>query len=280
MKTLHPARQRLMQILCQPGESVNLAEACACIAWEDRGYGDPDAVLSQLERLSDGLRPRLVGQDCAEDRLLVLQQYLFKELHFKGNTWDYSAPENSYIDAVLEQRSGMPIMLSIIYMDISWRLGLPVSGVALPGHFIVRYADTEKHYYIDPFNQGQQWSEADCVRQLRLFYGNAAPAMLHNALQPASRRSILVRVLRNLKYTYLKRNENSKALAAIDRVLLTASSDPSDVRDRGLLHAHMGRPDAALHDLERYVHLEPNASDRVVIQRYASILIEKIGRQN
>ncbi len=280
MITLHPARQRLVEILQQPGDQIDLAAACACIAWEDRGIVDTDSVLGQLQRLSDGLRPRLIGQCSAENRLRTVHSYLFDELRFKGNTWDYSAPENSYIDVVLEQRSGLPILLSIIYLDIGWRLGLPVHGLALPGHFLVCYDDLEQQFFIDPFNRGQLWSQTDCMKQIRQFYGNAAPAMLHNMLKPATRRSILARVLRNLKYTYVKRNNYIQALSAMDRVLLTASSEPGDVRDRGLLRAHMGRSVAALNDLERYARLAPEASDLAAIRAYAHTLVEQIGHQN
>lgn len=280
MTTLHPARQRLMRILQQRGDQIDLADACACIAWEDRGVVDPNSVLSQLQRLSDGLRPRLIGQSSAEARLTAMHSYLFEELRFRGNTWDYSAPENSYIDVVLEQRAGLPILLSIIYLDIGWRLGLPLHGLALPGHFLVRYDDNDQQFFIDPFNKGQLWSEADCLKQLRQFYGNAAPAMLATILKPPTRSSILVRVLRNLQYTYVKRNNYTKALSAIDRVLLTSNREPGDVRDRGLLLAHIGQSLAALNDLERYARLAPEASDLAIIRRYAHMLMEQVGRHS
>ena len=162
MSETSPARRRLRALLRQPEATLNLAEAAQCLAWEDEGSRTPASVLRRLDILAEEVRQRLGS--LAEPRAMidVLNAYLFDELHFRGNTWDYTAPTNSYLDRVLAMRAGLPITLSIVYMELGWRVGIPLAGLALPGHFLVQCTAPGSALLIDPFGGGRFWSFAEC----------------------------------------------------------------------------------------------------------------------
>ena len=225
------------------------------------------------------MRPHIIDPFYAPGAISAINQVLFDELGFQGNTWAYGDPRNSYLDDVLALRTGIPIALSIVYLEIGWRLGLPLQGVALPGHFIVRYDIPERPVFIDPFNRGRRWSEEECLAQARLFYGSVTPEMLERMLQPPSRRDILTRLLRNLKNSYVERNDDQHALAAVERIMML-DDDPVEHRDRGLLYARMGQIGAAISDLDDYARLEPQAADLHTVKRQARALAERLGRRN
>lgn len=274
------ARQRFYTLTRCSEEELPLAEVALCIAWEDQGFGDPAAALQQLDAIAGEVRLRIEDLTEPYEVIAALNDYLFHELGFRGNSWDYYNPTNSFLDRVLETRIGLPITLSVIYMEIGWRLGLPMSGVALPGHFITRYASPTTEIFIDPFNQGHVWSRHECERQVLSAYGSATPTMLQQIMEPPSKRDILIRMLRNLKNTYLTGEDFSRALAATERILLLDPNTPQDLRDRGLLRARLNQVYAALEDLERYAHLAPNALDIPELQQYAGVLAAQLAAGN
>lgn len=261
MSPRSPARERFRALVNVPDPVLPLAEAAACIAWEDQGVGAPDAVLRRLDTLATGLQPRLAGLHDHHQVVAVMIAYLCDELGFRGNTDDYHDPANSYLDRVLERYTGLPITLSVVYMEVGWRLGLPFAGVALPGHFIIRYGAPDGDIYIDPFNGGRLWSYADCEQQITTAYGNSTPELIQHVMDPPTKRSILLRMLRNLKHTYLTREDIPRALATVERCVMLDHTDPHEIRDRGLLRLRLGQAHAALEDLERYTRLAPAAPD-------------------
>jgi regulator of sirC expression with transglutaminase-like and TPR domain len=280
----HPARKRLQTLLASPdSERLNLAEAALCIAWEDRGEGDPESALFRLDVIAAGARSRLPSAAHPPTILAALNSYLFDDLGFRGNTWNYSDPQNSYLDQVLESRVGLPITLSLIYLEVGWRLQLPLAGVALPGHFIVRYvnaSDIESSVFIDPFHRGRRWSYSECEEQVRRFYGTVTPDIIRSALAPPDPRDVLSRMLRNLKGVYIDRNDLARALAAVERILLIEGELPLELRDRGLIRSRLGMYNLALEDLDTYARLMPEARDLDVIRRHALGVAEKLGRRS
>lgn len=280
MSYTHPARQRFLAVLRRRTPELNLAEAALCIAWEDRGSGDPDASLREIDLIAASAQVRLAGEAHTPTIISLLNSYLFEDLGFRGNTWHQNDPANSYIDHVLQTRAGLPITLAVVYLEVGWRIGLPVQGLALPGHFIVHYAAPEQSFFIDPFNRGRLWSYDECESQVRSFYGNAAPEIMRQLLAAPSRQAILARMLRNLKNAYLERDDFRRSLAAVDRIMLVIGEDAQELRDRGLLRARLNQWGAALSDLERYTRLAPSASDLDLVRQQARILAEYIGRNN
>ncbi len=275
-----PARRRFRAIARLPDDQINLAEAALCIAWEDQGDGDPMASLRIIDAMAAAARERITGRRGARATVAALNQYLFEELGFRGNHWNYSDPSNSFLDQVIARRTGLPILLSVLYLEIGWRLQLPVAGLALPGHFLVRYVDSrEGDLYIDPFNRGRLWSYAECERQITSFAGTVNPALIRQIMAPPSPRSILTRILRNLKSAYIQHEQFERALATVDRILIL-SFDAGELRDRGLLRARVGQWSGALSDLERYAHLAPQASDLEAIRHQAQTLADALAQYN
>ncbi|MCS6937781.1 MAG: transglutaminase-like domain-containing protein [Roseiflexus sp.] len=275
-----PARRRFRAIARLPDDQINLAEAALCIAWEDQGNGDPLASLRAIDALAAAAGERVAGRRGSCAIVATLNAYLFEELGFRGNHWNYSDPANSFLDQVIVRRVGLPILLSVLYLEIGWRLRLPVVGLALPGHFLVRYIDSQEgDLYIDPFNRGRLWSYAECERQIASFAGTVNPALIRQIMAPPSPRSILIRILRNLKSAYIQREQFERALAAVERILILAF-DAGELRDRGLLRARIGQWSGALADLERYAHLAPQASDLEAIRHQVRALADALAQHN
>jgi regulator of sirC expression with transglutaminase-like and TPR domain len=276
----HPARRRFRAQLARPNDNLNLADAALCVAWEDRGHGDPDATLFKLDLIAAGAGERIGDSTHPPTIVAALGGYLFEDMGFRGNNWNYTDPQNSYVDHVIEARVGLPITLSLIYLEVGWRLGLPLVGVALPGHFIVRYLTSQGSIFIDPFQRGRIWSYHECEAQVRRHYGRANEELMRLILEPPSRRAILARMIRNLKAAYAERGEFEQAYAAVERIILIEGENAAEIRDRGLLHARLNRLHRALDDLDTYAQREPNATDLDLIRQHAETISTLIGPGN
>lgn len=275
------ARRRFQALLRLPESQLDLAEAALCIAWEDQGAGDPRAALRQLDRIAEAARPRIRSLIQPPNIVGALNGYLFDELGFRGNTWSYGDPENSFLDHVLDVRAGLPIALALIYIEVGRRLGLPIVGLALPGHFLVRYVAPEiGDLFIDPFNGGRLWTRAECETQVAGLYGSATPQLIEQIMAPPSKRDILARMLRNLKNTYVERSDIARALATVERIILVEPGNSPELRDRGLLRARLGQLHGALEDLDRYARLAPHAADLAQIRQHARDLAERLAQGN
>jgi len=275
-----PARRRFRRLIRQPETHLDLAEAALCIAWEDQGQAQLDVSLQQLDFFAQTARERLLNMTVPSAVIATLNDYLFDELQFRGNTWNYTDPSNSYLDHVLATRTGLPIMLSLVYLEIGWRLGLPLVGLALPGHFLVRYPVPEGDIVVDPFNRGRLWSLADCEQQVATVYNNVSPALMERAMAPPTKHAILARILHNLKSSYVERQDWARALAAVDRLLLLDRTNAAEFRDRGLLRARLGQLHAALLDLDYYVRHSSNPADIPALRQQARAIGEHLAARN
>lgn len=276
-----PARRRFANLIKRPDPLVPLAEAALAVAWEDQGGPEPQVYLARLDAMARVAAPRVAAAKAGE-RGRALSAYLFGELGFHGDPSCYSNPDpaNSYLDQVIDRRTGLPIMLALVYLEVGWRLGLSVAGVALPGHFIVRLTEQGSDQLIDPFRGGALWSEADCERQIAGYYGEAGPELMAMLMAPPGRGAILARILRNLKQAHLAHGDTLRALATVERLLMLDASDPGELRDRGLLRLRAGRLHAALEDLERYARQNPAASDLAEIKSIARGMVERVLGRN
>lgn len=181
------------------GEDFNVEEAAWLLARTAYPDINVEAYQALLDSFAAELRERL--QNCRRTQQLgVISDYLFTELEFKGNERDYHDPENSYLNRVLDRRTGNPINLCLFYILIARRLGLPVAGIGMPGHFLCRYQSTAEEIYIDPFNRGRQLTKADCVHLL--VRGNYD--LNDEYLAPVSSRRMLLRICRNLHQIYVQ----------------------------------------------------------------------------
>jgi regulator of sirC expression with transglutaminase-like and TPR domain len=222
---------------------------------------DPSASLRQLDDMGAAARDRLAASGClddvrtAETAVDVLNAYLFDEQGFTGNRDRYDDPSNSFLNEVLERRTGIPITLALVYMEVARRAGIDIDGVNFPGHFLMRCAPM----ILDPFHRGARLSEHDCRRLLERHVGEEAafdPALL----APASKAQMLTRMLLNLKRIYVRLHSFPQARNVTELLLAVDPPGLAELRDRGLLAYHMNDFPAALHDLQQYLHFSSGSS--------------------
>ena len=248
-------RQQLAALAALDDAQIDLARGALLIAAEGRPGVDIERSLERLDALADALRP---GFDAQSDAAAAarLCDFLFREHGFAGNPDDYYDPHHSFLDQVLERRSGLPITLSIVWIEVARRLGVDARGVGFPGHFLVR-AGTDPGLIVDPFH-GHVATHDHCQGLLRAALGQQA-SLRPEHLAIAGPRQILVRILSNLKQLYSERGEWEAALACVDRILLLVPNALLELRDRGLLYARLECYRAALTDLERFAELAGGA---------------------
>jgi len=241
-----------------PDHEVDLFGAAMVIARLRGEARDPNEVARELDLIADDvLRHAGPGAD-ADELAHAIDHELFAVRGFHGNSEEYHAPENSYLDLVVERRTGIPITLSLVYMEIAQRVGLRCDGVGYPGHFIVRCGDPEQPIYVDPFNQGVRLDREELLARLRgMNLGGVRP---ETYLTAVTRRQILQRILNNLHAIFRSRRELDLWLAVVDLHLVLEPWNAQLVGERGMLYYRLGRPTQALADLERYVMAsEPRA---------------------
>jgi regulator of sirC expression with transglutaminase-like and TPR domain len=260
-------RRHFASLVRQTQGDFRLAEGALLIAQEEYPNLDIAAYLHRLDTMATAVKHQL-GLELDPRRIVTtLNAYLFDTQGFYGNQEDYYDPRNSFLNDVLDRKTGIPITLSVLYLELGRQVGLPIVGVGLPGHFIVQYAAQPGQFWIDPFHRGQVLSREDCMARLQDIYGQTLA--WHEAhLQPVSDHDILRRILHNLKAIYLRQSDHSRALSVVERLLLLTPGMPTEVRDRGLLHSQLGHLEAALNDLQHYLQLAPDAPDAAVITQY------------
>lgn len=259
------ARRRFASLVAQPAASIELAHAALLIAAEEKPGLDVEHYRALLYELGMEARERIAARDDAAQAVGAFNKYIFEELGFAGNQSDYYDPRNSLLSDVLDKRTGIPISLSVVYMEIGRRAGLHVEGIGLPGHFIVRVEDARgESALVDPFN-GRIVDREDCQERLDTIYGGQAP-LTDAHLQPVSTREILARLLRNLKGVYAGAGLHRRALSIIERILLVAPHAVEERRDRSALLAQLGRYSEAIVDAQSYLK---SASDPPDAERVA-----------
>ena len=247
------ARAELVALVGAYGDNIPLDQAFAWLCAEERGTADIDALMARLDEIADGL---FLPEDIdIFEAVARLNHYLFSELGFTGDEDDYDSPENSMLDTLLEQRKGLPISLSLLYIEIARRKSLLMHGVGFPTHFIVSPANATPSFYVDPFNGGRVLR----TDQMKPWFDRIAKQSdgrlppLSWWLKPTNPRQILVRVNNNLKASFMRRNNLPGALRCVER-LLVLTPDALDVRrDRGLLRLELGLEEEGAKDLDAYL---------------------------
>ena len=260
-----PQLERFAEIVSS--EQFDLAEASLLLAQDAYPGMDVGGYLGRLDDIAGAIRRRLAGDAFAEQKVLALNYYLFNELRYCGNIDDYYDPRNSYLNEVMERRTGIPITLSIVYLEIGRRIGLNLKGVSFPGHFLVKLSVKRGELVLDPFIGGEAQSEADLRQRLAqvLPAGQAERAKLEQYLEPATPRQIIARVLRNLKNIYTQTRKLEAALAVMHRMLLVVPESAEELRDRGMLYQQLECFRPALSDLQNYLRRRPAAPDATEI---------------
>ncbi|HJM88716.1 MAG TPA: transglutaminase-like domain-containing protein [Dehalococcoidia bacterium] len=244
-----------------PADDVPLARAALLIARAENPTVDIDAYEQRLDDLSTALRERLSTKTDPTTRGSAAANFLFRELGFAGNETEYDDPRNLLFDEVLERRTGVPVTLAILYVEVCQRAGLAASAVGLPGHVVTRNDELDDDpRYIDVFNGGQALSAEDCERLVQETYGRQVKFGDY-FLTSITPRQVLQRLLHNLKARALQSADDERAGRAMDLLLAMCPWDLDEVRDRGMLHERLGDYPAALADLEQYVRFRASARD-------------------
>ncbi len=273
---------------------VALAPAVLVIARLEYPSLTPARSLEQLDVMGAAAAARLSGlgtNTTGRARIEALNQYLYGELGFCGNDEHYNDTRNSFLNEVLERRTGIPISLAIVYIEVARRAGVLVDGINFPGHFLLRHRGPDDELsadrlVLDPFNRGVPLSESDCRDLLRQHVGDTM-VFEEKLLAPATTRQILARMLMNLKRIYVRNRSFPQALAVTELLLALEPGSVTELRDRGLLAYHLGDLSRALTDLKRYVGLSSDAqgapeahADRQQILEHVKTLRRRVAELN
>ena len=271
--------RELKELLSASGGESELDLAALQLASIEFPQLDPTPFVEILDSYARELQATLPASASGEEYLLAANQLLFQQEGFHGNAEDYYHPHNSCLNAVIASRAGIPITLSLIYMEVARRLDRPVTGIGLPGHFLVRYDDGEFSTYVDPFHEGRILSVEEC-RKLALQVARVDIFAVPSALEPVSKRQILLRMLNNLRNAYYRREEIDKAIQIHDLLIEAIPESAVDYRQRAALLMQQRRYKAALLDFATYLHLSPQAPDREKVEQQIEELRQYIQTLN
>ena len=260
------ARGRFAAEVLQPDERINLARAALLVGEEEEPRRfNLERCLARLDEMGEEASGRV--RSAEGPAVEALNRYLFEEQGFNGNEGDYYDPRNSMLHQVLARRTGIPITLSIIYIEVGRRAGLRVEGVGLPGHFLVRASEGEgEGLLVDPFNR-KLTDREECQKRLDVIYDGQL-ALREEHLHAVGVRIILARALGNLKAVYIQAQLFRRALSAVERILLLAPDDLDERRDRGMLLAQLDRFTEAIAETQSYLNLSPEASDAEAVREH------------
>jgi len=256
---LDPSLAEFAAEIRRPEPEIDLSRAALLIARAEYPDLDLRRYLLQLQELADGASSEEWAGSPLK-RLHRLRRFLFEEQRFRGNDAEYYDPQNSFLNDVLDRRLGIPITLSLVFMEVGRRLALPVEGIGLPGHFIVGFEAGEERILLDPFNGGAILTPEGCQAVVSRVIGRPVTLEPGHFL-PVTKRQLLSRMLTNLKAAYFKREDWEKALRILDRLLVLDPDAPGEERDRGLVFAKLGKFRAAIALWERYLRREPEGPD-------------------
>jgi regulator of sirC expression with transglutaminase-like and TPR domain len=218
--SLSPAQQKFWYVSRIPDSELTttqLVEAALAICWEEYPHIDLSSCRDALDGMATELQQRLQGVTYPLKIISEINRYLFDEQNFNANENNYYDPRNSFLTDVITRRLGIPISLSIVYMAIGDRIGFPLEGVSLPGHFIIRPQRSDIEVFIDPFAKGEILFKQDCASKLVQIYG-AQTELKPEYLETVGVRRVLERMLMNLKLIYLNQKKFHKALSTVENL--------------------------------------------------------------
>ncbi|NEP45119.1 MAG: tetratricopeptide repeat protein [Okeania sp. SIO2H7] len=269
------ARQLFYREINLPEEQINLDKAALYLAREEYPELDAEEYLNALDVMAAEIKERLPKENYPLRIIKSINNYLYQDLGFKGNTKDYYDPRNSFLNQVIQRRTGIPITLALVYLEVAKRIEFPMVGIGMPGHFLIRPNFEDSDIYVDAFNEGEILFPQDCAERLAQIYGQPV-AMRPEFLEPVGPKQFLARMLTNLKVIYVNRGEELKALAAVERILLLFPEAVVERRDRGVLYYQLGRWTEARQDLESYLMEIPDAGDAGLIRGLLTRISEGI----
>jgi regulator of sirC expression with transglutaminase-like and TPR domain len=258
-------------------ERVDLGRAALEIARDDYPDLDVSGYLRRIDQLAAHVGERLGNEKTVYHSIAALNSVIFQERGFRGNRDNYYDPKNSFLNEVIERRMGIPISLSVLYMEVAQRIGLPLQGVSFPGHFLVKYCDDREKIVIDPFNAGEIKSKESLGKLLENLYGGNV-TLVDDFLEAVTKKQIIRRMLNNLKMIYLREKSLLKGLAVLQRLVILDPASAEDIRDRGAVYLKLECFQYALADFESYLRLVPNAKDADAVKEEIVGLSKQVQR--
>ena len=253
--------ERFRDAVAGPPDEVPLGRAALLIAQGEYPDLDVERYESRIEEIAATLRERLPPSADPQAQLRTANELLFSELGFHGDDEGYEDLQNLWLNDVLDRRTGIPVTLAILHVEVCQRAGIDVRPVGLPGHVVTRLEGHDgDHLFVDVFRGGRILTAEQCKELVRQTYGPRTEFrdFFLSAITP---RFTLRRLLNNVKVTALRNGGEEQAARAIDLLLAMYPWDLDELRDRGMLHERLGEYTSALADLEQYVRHRAGARD-------------------
>lgn len=251
-----PDRAAFEKLLTQADENINLAQAALMVARLEYPALDINNYLTKIQDMALEIHHRLPDTANAAEILKLLNHVLFIEKGYEGNTSAYYDPRNSFLNDVIERKLGIPISLSILYMEVGHALGLPLAGVSFPGHFLVKLEISDGAIVLDPYFGGISLNEEDIEERLLEYYGpGVTKSHLHGVLATCSNKEIILRMLRNLRNLYMQTEDYEKALSLAD-IMVGLDDDQADaLKARAAIYDQLECHTPALADYSAYLKI-------------------------
>ena len=260
--------------------SIDIAAAALAIARSEYPLLDVSYYEHRLEALAQRVHSRIRNNPTARETITLLNRVLFDEEGLRGNRDDYYDPRNSFLNDVLDRKLGIPITLSVVYMDVARRVGFPLAGTGMPGHFLLKHYDVMSgEILIDAFNRGRIVGSFDCQERLDEIYSGQVE-LKPEFLQAVSHREILTRVLNNLRQIYFTQRNFPKGLMVLDLLLAIPPQSPELLRERGLVRLKLDQFLGAARDFGSYLQACPNAEDADDVRETLDMLRQLLARLN
>ena len=259
----------------RPEEKIDLGRAALTIALNEYPNLDSAAYLARLDQLAVEVVQRCDASSDVLRSIAALNYVLFNEHGFCGNANDYYDPKNSFLNEVIERKTGIPITLSVLYMEVAQRIGVALDGVGFPGHFLVKCISDGAEIVIDPFDRGEIRSPEELGLMLERLYGRGI-GLRSEFLKAVSKTDILKRMLGNLKAIHLKVNDLVKLLAVLDRLIILEPASAETIRDRGSVYLRLECYAQARTDFETYLRLAPQANDAAAVRDQLITLAKQV----
>ena len=270
-------RQEFARLIARPEEDLDLGRAALLVAGEEYPALDVEEHIRVLDGFAGAVRERAPEDMPAVERALQVGRYLFGELGFRGNSSDYYNPDNSYFNRVLDTRTGIPITLSLLFLEVARRIGIRCRGVGMPGHFLVGLEGED--VYFDPFNGGPALTPDDCRRLAEGLFGDRL-TWSDAYLTPCTKYEFLFRMLNNLKVVYERTDAPGKAAGVVQRMILV-NPDASSLRlDLAALQYQMQQYRAAIASLEAYLREAQDAPDAAQVKSWIESIRITLNRLN
>ncbi len=261
-------------------EQIDLLTSALTIAKLEYPELNVAQYRQRVTTIAEHVKERASRSADSLETLAIINEVLFGDEGFRGNVSDYYDPKNSFFNDVLDRKLGIPITLSVLYMEVARRAGVPVFGVGMPGHFLLKFYEIDgRELFLDAYNSGRLLSPEDCQEKLTEIYNGQIP-LDAKFLTPVGKRQILTRMLNNLRSIYMTNRLLKKALAVIDLILVIYPRSSDDVKQRAMLRYQLGFLHGAADELDEYVKMAPDASDAEEMKQTAMAIRRTIALMN